>query len=82
MSIYLATYDSLREAADKMKRTALFHRIDNVLDQARINADDTVYLEKNHCDWNEMAVNTIEGILSYHNDKAVIAWFVRRGVRP
>ena len=82
MSIYFATYDSLRKAADKMKRTRVYDGVDHVLDSARINADDTVYLEKNYCDWNEMAINSVESILSYHNDKAVIAWFVRRGVRP
>ena len=76
-----ATYTSLCKDAEKIKSRKLYNAVDHILDSARINADDTVYLEKNDGDWHEMALNTVESSLAYCNDKAVVAWFVRRGVR-
>ena len=80
MSIYIPTYDTLRRDADKMKRTRLYDRVDHILDSARINADDTVYLEKSAYDWNGIAVSTIECLLS-DQDQVTVSWFARRGVR-
>jgi hypothetical protein len=54
-------------------------RIDNVLDQACINADDTMK-EGTHQTWDAIAIATIESILAYSNDTEVQNWFKNNGI--
>lgn len=60
----------------------LVDRLDDVLDRARINADDTCYVEKAQPtdQWDAIALATVSDILSATPDKNVCAWFARNGV--
>lgn len=84
----------LRAAADKMARGDMFQAVDDILDRARINADDTVFAEKSvpEDQYDAIALASVEGILcgrdsdlvtSYSKSRpaAVRKWFERRGVR-
>lgn len=76
------TFERLVRKADRLdtRHGSFGARILDVLDNARINADDTVYLEKSTLDWNAVAIASLETILSYSEDKRVNAWFHRNGV--
>lgn len=61
---------------------SVIDRVDGLLDRARINADDTVYLEK-ACpaeEWERIAMGTLQDILSYSEDGQAKYWFKRQGV--
>lgn len=80
------TFEQIKAKAKKLdmrKHDGLGHRVDEVLDSARVNADDTVYLEKeaDASEWDSIAVGTLSSILADSKDKAVIRWFERQGVR-
>jgi hypothetical protein len=51
-------------------------RVDCMLDQARINADDTP-----NEDWETVAMATLEMLLSYSDDNEVAEWFRANGVK-
>lgn len=75
------TFQELRTAADKMDCLhGIGSRVDNILDQARINADDTVYAEKARpsSEYDRIAADTVAELLSYSSDAEAQAWF--RGV--
>lgn len=77
-------YEDLTKLADAELDClrGLGKRVDEVLDSARINADDTKYLEKNEDQsWEYIAMSTIEEILSFSSDKEVQDWFIGHGVR-
>lgn len=79
----------LQDAQRAMKVTAyrcLADRVSAVLDSARVNADDTVYLEKAapEADYNVIAIESIRSLLSdreYSNDKRLVTWFAQRGIQ-
>lgn len=66
----------------KIERGNLADRINDVLDRARINADDTCYKEKAQpeSEYDRIAVDTIREILSYSNDIEVQGWFKSVGI--
>lgn len=83
-----ATFDSLRTAVDQMEigcgSGSLGDRLDDVLDRARVNADDTCYVEKSAPveEYGRIALDSIACILSERDtDRDVIAWFAAQGVR-
>ena len=61
----------------------IVNRLDNLLDQARINADDTIYVEKaaDPKKWDKIALMSLESLLAYSTDLEVQAWFKKNGVR-
>ena len=61
---------------------ALGHRVDAILDSARVNADATIYVEKAQPEaaWNSIAVGSIRDILSYSSDARAQRWFLGIGV--
>lgn len=61
---------------------AVWRGVSAILDSARVNADDTVYVERvAGADWETIAMATISDVLSYCSDAAVCDWFASRGVR-
>lgn len=80
------TFADLKAAAAKLgtQYNTLGYRVDALLDSARVNADDTVYLEKAapESDYDRIALDTVMMELSYCTDKAVIRWFAKRGINP
>lgn len=80
----MATFKNLQDEVSKMDMTdSLSNRIDNVLDRARINADDTCHVEKTApaAEYDAIALATVSDILSFENDQQVAAWFAARGVQ-
>ena len=87
------TFAGLRDAVDRMDHgtveqnvfaTTLATRLDDVLDRARINADDTVYVEKAAvaAEWDRIALDTVSDILSQSGtDGDIVEWFLAQGVR-
>ena len=74
--------------------TDLGRGVDNVLDRARINADDTIHVEKSapESQYDSIAMDTIESCLACDEDalrgdywnatpNQIRAWFRRHGVR-
>jgi hypothetical protein len=74
--------------------TDMGHAVDDVLDRARINADDTIYVEKSRpeTDYDEIAYGSIAGFLCGSDDELrgdywktspnqIRAWFKRHGYR-
>lgn len=78
------TFATLRTLVDKMEiqKGNLADRLDDVLDRARWNADDTVYTEKTvpASDWDSIALATVSEILAYGSDAEVSAWCAAQGV--
>lgn len=78
------TFASIQSTAAKLgtRRATLGARIDDILDNARINADDTVYVEKAApvADWDRIALASLQSLLSYCGDSKAVAWFRRNGV--
>lgn len=79
---------------DRGMLTDLGRGVDDVLDRARINADDTVYVEKSlpESEHDTVAIGSICDILSGRDDdlrgrwwdatpNQIRAWFKRHGVR-
>lgn len=77
------TFEAIRKAAEPLgtMRGTLGDAVDDILDKARINADDTVFVEKSSEDWDAMAMASLEGILSVSTDPAACDWFRNAGVR-
>ena len=80
------TFDEIKAKARKLDMrnpNGLGQRVDDALDSARVNADDTCYVEKeaDPSRYDEIALGTLSSILAYSNDKAMIRWFERQGVR-
>jgi hypothetical protein len=79
------TFVQLRKMVDDMGvvHGELSDRLDDILDRARINADDTCYLEKTRSveDYDRVALDTISDILSQsETDADVCRWFIAQGV--
>lgn len=78
------TFASLQDQVSKMeiKQGNLADRLDNVLDIARGNADDTCYLEKTVevAKYDSIAMATVSELLSYSKDEEVCKWFANQGV--
>jgi hypothetical protein len=78
------TFEALRVIAKRLaiKPGNLADRIDSILDSGRINADDTIYLEKSapSDQWDAIALASVCDLLAYSKDKPVLAWFARHGV--
>lgn len=78
-------YDTLLAAAPKrVTRFDIADQIDEVLDSARINANDTIYIEKAapESEWNLIFKGTIESILAFGDYSAEVkAWFAAQGIR-
>jgi len=55
--------------------------IHNILDSARINADDTVYTNKSttESEWDAVACNSLELLLGECKDIRLLNWFRRIG---
>ena len=85
MTDQLHPWEKLRAEVERMDMFKDFpRRLDMVLDSARVNADDTVFVER-ACDvtgWHDIALGSIETVLAYSTDKKVLAWFAKRGVKP
>ena len=58
-------------------------RVDDLFDKARINADDTVFVEKARpiAEWDAVAMASVVDLLSFSTDAAVNRWFAERGIR-
>jgi hypothetical protein len=78
------TFAKLRDEISYMDiiKGNLEDRVDDVLDKARVNADDTVYVDKSApaSEWDSIALGSISDVLAYHKDPEVIKWFSDRGV--
>lgn len=80
------TFRSLEVLVSKMDltvgRLSLADRLDDILDRARVNADDTCYTEKTVpvTQYDRAALDTVASILSYTNDPEVCAWFAAQGM--
>lgn len=80
------TFKTLRKKVDAMGDIiigTLADKLDDVLDRARINADDTVYVEKAQsvAQWNKIAYASIQDILSRSDtDEQAVRWFEKNGV--
>ena len=61
----------------------LANRVGYLVDAARVNADDTVYLEKtvDEDQFDKIAVASLEGLLCSCTDEEVCAWFRKQGFR-
>lgn len=77
------TFDEIKAKAAKLGTVSkLGMEVDHILDSARVNADDTCYVEKSApvAEWSQIAVGTLRDILSYREtDKRAAAWFKRVG---
>jgi hypothetical protein len=77
------TFDEIKAKAAKLGTgSKLGMEVDYILDCARVNADDTCYVEKEApaSDYNRIAVETLRDTLSSREtDKAAAAWFKRVG---
>lgn len=74
-------YDNLQSQIDALGYgNALGRRLDNILDEARANADETVYVEKTTSEWHTVLIASLESLLCYCDDKELSAWFASRGV--
>lgn len=76
------------ELETKVSRMPLYagtlgSRIDSILDLARCNAEDTVFVEKarDASEYDAIALGSVESILCYSSDKPVMRWFARNGVK-
>lgn len=80
----MTTFKQLQDTASKMEivHGNLADRLDDVLDRARINADDTCHVEKTQPvdQYDYIALNTVSEILSYLDDKEVCDWFAANNV--
>jgi hypothetical protein len=63
--------------------TPLGYALNAVHDSARVNADDTIYVEKSapQEDWGKIAISSLENLLSFCSDKAVCDWYEAHGIR-
>jgi len=81
------TFEQLRNAAAAIGpfiHGSLADRVDDVLDRARINADDTCYIEKTLpvAEYDQVALDSVACILSEREtDEDVRAWFETQGVK-
>ena len=85
------TFEALRTACtDAMARKprgycapgTLLDLVDDVLDRARINADDSMSEGHSPSDWDRIALESVACALSERDTPAkVAAWFAGRGVR-
>jgi len=59
----------------------LAHRVSNLIDGARCNADETVHIEKTlpESEFDNLAAASLESLLAYCNDEEVTAWFTKQG---
>jgi len=55
--------------------------VDQELDAARVNADDTVFVERVSEDWAAMFKGTLMDALAFCKDQRVIDWFAKHGIR-
>ncbi len=62
--------------------TGLCHRVDALVDSARANADDTIYVEKARPveDYDAIGLASLQDLLSCSDDAEAAAWFVAQGV--
>jgi hypothetical protein len=75
---------NLARAIGPLLHGSLADRVDDVLDRARINADDTCYVEKSvpEGEYDSIALASVECVLSERDtDADVIAWFASHGVK-
>ena len=75
-------YTGLLTACDKIKSRDNRNAVDNIIDSARINANDTIRDERLPLsDWDNMFTSTLASILSDggHN-RHVVAFFTTRGI--
>ena len=77
------TFEEIRKKAGKLEVRGdnLGGRIDHLLDSARINADDTVHIEKAEpaAEWERIALDSLGSLLSHSQDAKAQAWFRRAG---
>jgi hypothetical protein len=77
------TFEEIKAKAAKLgTATKLGGEVDYILDSARVNADDTCYVEKSApaADYDRIAVDTLRDILSAsETNKTAAAWFKRVG---
>lgn len=80
----MTTFKQVQDKASKLEiiKGNLADRIDDVLDRARINAEDTVYIEKAQdvTKYDHVALDTVSEILSYLDDEEVCDWFAANNV--
>lgn len=78
------TFHQLEKRAAKIRAVELWRGVDNILDVARSNADDTIYVDREAkpYQWNEIAVASIGSLLSEKNytTEAVRRWFRKVGL--
>jgi len=76
------TYEEHREEASR-HRTKIAMAADNLIDSARVNANDTWVEQKrtdfHSDDWQDMYRASLRSLLSDERDHKVRAWFYRRG---
>jgi hypothetical protein len=79
----MTSYETLRKSVDALGvvHGTLSDRLDDMLDNARINADDTVYHERAATDWNAIATASLESICADTHDHEAAAWFAAHGLR-
>lgn len=75
------TYQDLTRAA--AARNVSCDEVDQLIDAARVNADDTIFVEHSMSenDWEWCFMESLCQALSYSNDTAAAAWFKAQGVR-
>ena len=77
-------FNALDRAASKIRSYALRTEVQEAIESARINANDTVYTEKaaTPAQWAGLFIDSLETVLCYckpsHHAKA---WFIRNGVK-
>lgn len=83
------TYEAIRKLATEFynldPRNEVACEVINMVDCARVNADDTCFVEKSRPDteYHQIAMDSLEMQLAYasENQTAAVAWFVSQGVK-
>lgn len=74
------TFHQLQRETSRLKPTSFNRQVQAIIDDARVNADDTIYLEKAQPEsaYNDIAIDTIRFILSSIEDKRIINYFAKQ----
>lgn len=78
----MTTFETLCRAAQDIPPGSLADEVSYMLDAARVNADDTVYVDKSapESDWHRIAMDSLESACAYSRNSDAVSWFLAHGV--
>lgn len=77
------TYHALCKDAGKLRGAELRADVEQLIDSAYTNANDTIYVEKaaHSKEWDRIFTGSLGGLLTERGvDPRTIAWFAKRGI--